>query len=147
MLYSRRIGLESTAAQSQVRPVLLNFPGAMTNLHNLVFRRGLINHVRDPCVPAPCQYNTSPATSKSETPTSRAQSARGRILSACNRPSEFGLATLSVIPGRDPRRRGILGSSWTHAGAHHACSRSTCFRIGQRQSKYRLWCHLGFESR
>lgn len=51
MLHSRRIGLESGAAQSQGGPVLPQFPGTNTSLHDLVTSGRGVDHVRDPGVP------------------------------------------------------------------------------------------------
>lgn len=51
--YSRRVGLESTAAQSQRRPVLRHVPNAMASLQELILRRGVIHQVGKPTVPFP----------------------------------------------------------------------------------------------
>ena len=48
---SRRVGLESTTAKSQVWPVFGQFPLAQASLNNLIAGRGSVDHVRNPSVP------------------------------------------------------------------------------------------------
>ena len=49
--YSRRVGLESTTAQRQHRPVLRQVPDAMAGLQELILRRRVVHQVGDPTVP------------------------------------------------------------------------------------------------
>lgn len=47
----RRVGLEGSTAESQVRAVIRDLPDAVAGLEELVGGRGRVNQVRDPGVP------------------------------------------------------------------------------------------------